>query len=70
MEARRMTTWRDDLAGDLRDVKKALDDLVYEIVLAEEDALAEDCDRVAKAMHALKGAVLGFRDDVLGIIDG
>lgn len=59
-----------DMVDDLGAVVSGMDLLIDRIRTAEEDADVYECERVARAMAALKGAVLGFRDDVLGIIDG
>ena len=59
-----------DMVDDLSTVVRDMDWLIGHIRLAEGNATVYECDRVAKAMHALRGAMLGFKDDVLGIIDG
>jgi hypothetical protein len=51
-------------ADALRRVKDALDVLILACAEAEIAAKERGCDGLVKAMHAMRGAELGFRDDV------
>lgn len=65
-----MTPDMESLAyADLIRVRDVMAHLDLAVLTAESSAKQAGREDAAKALHALRGAMLGFRDDVIGMLD-